>query len=206
MPTVPVYNKDGQQVGELTLRDDIFGLEPNPHVLHQVVTAYLANQRQGTHDTRTRAEVRGGGRKPWRQKGTGRARQGSIRAPHWRHGGIVFGPHPRSYRIDVPGKLRRLALKQALSDKVQGGNFVVLDEYKLEKPRTKAVVQLLKNFGADRALIVTADGDITVYKSARNIPGVGAMRARDLNTYQVLRAPKVIITKDAVAVVEEVLG
>ncbi|BDG62221.1 50S ribosomal protein L4 [Caldinitratiruptor microaerophilus] len=206
MPTVPVYNKDGQQVGELTLRDDIFGLEPNPHVLHQVVTAYLANQRQGTHDTKTRAEVSGGGRKPWRQKGTGRARQGSIRAPHWRHGGIVFGPHPRSYRIDVPGKLRRLALKQALSDKVQGGNFVVLDEYKLEKPRTKAVVQLLKNFGADRALIVTADGDITVYKSARNIPGVGAMRARDLNTYQVLRAPKVIITKDAVAVVEEVLG
>lgn len=206
MPTVPVYNKDGQQVGELTLRDDIFGLEPNPHVLHQVVTAYLANQRQGTHDTKTRAEVSGGGRKPWRQKGTGRARQGSIRAPHWRHGGIVFGPHPRSYRIDVPGKLRRLALKQALSDKVQGGNFVVLDEYRLEKPRTKAVVQLLKNFGADRALIVTADGDITVYKSARNIPGVGAMRARDLNTYQVLRAPKVIITKDAVAVVEEVLG
>lgn len=206
MPTVPVYNKDGQQVGELTLRDDIFGLQPNPHVLHQVVTAYLANQRRGTHDTKTRAEVRGGGRKPWRQKGTGRARQGSIRAPQWRHGGIVFGPHPRSYRTDVPRKLRRLALKQALSDKVQGGNFVVLDEYKLEKPRTKAVVQLLKNFGADRALIVTADGDITVYKSARNIPGVGAMRAQDLNTYQVLRSPKVIITKDAVAVVEEVLG
>lgn len=206
MPKVALYNKEGQQVGELELRDDIFGLEANPGLLHQVVTAYLANQRQGTHDTKTRAEVAGGGRKPWRQKGTGRARQGSIRAPHWRHGGIVFGPHPRSYRLEVPKKMRRLALKQALSAKVAAGNFVVVDSYEVEAPKTKEVVGLLKAFDANKALIVTADGNTNVYKSARNIPGTAAMAARDLNTYQVLKAPKVIITRDAVAVVEEVLG
>ncbi|MFO7172004.1 MAG: 50S ribosomal protein L4 [Bacillota bacterium] len=206
MPKVALFNKEGQQVGELELRDDIFGLQPNIALLHQVVTAYLANQRQGTHDTKTRGEVRGGGRKPWRQKGTGRARQGSIRAPHWRGGGVVFGPHPRSYRLEVPKKMRRLALKQALSAKVADGNFVVLDSYDIEAPKTKEVVRLLKTFGTEKALIVTATHNPNVYKSARNIPGTAVMAARDLNTYEVLKAPKVIITQEAVAVVEEVLG
>lgn len=206
MPKVAVYDTQGQQVSEIELKDSVFGLEPNPHLLHEAVVAYLANQRRGTHDTKTRAEVRGGGRKPWRQKGTGRARQGSIRAPHWRKGGVAFGPHPRSYRIELPKKVRRLALKQALSSKVRDGELVVIDQYSLEAPKTRAVAGLLSAFGADRALIVTENGDINVYKSARNIPNTSALAARDLNTYQVLRAPKVIITRDAVAVVEEVLG
>lgn len=206
MPKVALYNKDAQQIGEIELRDDIFGLEPNPHVMHEVVKAYLANQRQGTHDTKTRAEVSGGGRKPWRQKGTGRARQGSIRAPQWRHGGIVFGPHPRSYRIEVPKKVRRLALKQALSSKVADNALVVLDAFTLEAPKTAEVARLLKRFGAEKALVVTADGNVNVWKSTRNIEGAEALGARNLNTYQVLRAGKVLMTRDAVAQVEEVLG
>ncbi len=206
MPKVALYNTDAQQIGEVELRDDVFGLEPNPHVMHEVVLAYLANQRQGTHDTKTRAEVAGGGRKPWRQKGTGRARQGSTRAPHWRHGGIVFGPHPRSYRIEVPKKVRRLALKQALSSKVADHTLVVLDGLTLEAPKTAEVNKILKKFGAAKALVVTANGNVNVWKSTRNIEGAAALGARNLNTYQVLRAGKVLITRDAVAQVEEVLG
>lgn len=206
MPTVALYNKEGKQVGEIELKETVFGVEPNAHLMHEAVVAYLANQRRGTHDTKTRAEVRGGGRKPWRQKGTGRARQGSIRAPHWRKGGVVFGPHPRSYRIELPKKIRRAALRSALSGKVRDGELVVLDQFSVEAPKTKEVAALLKALGVEKALIVTANGDTNVYLSARNIPGTAALAARDLNTYQVLKAPKVILTKDAVAVVEEVLA
>lgn len=206
MPKVPVYDHDGQQVGELELADAIFGIEPNKHLLHQAVLMYLSNQRQGTHSTKTRSEVRGGGRKPWRQKGTGRARQGSIRAVQWRKGGIAFGPKPRDYRFDMPKKARRLALRHALSSKVRDGDLVVLDRYALERPRTKLVSEMLRKFQTAKGLVVTADGDIKVYKSARNIPGSGALGARDLNTYRVLQAAKVFITRDALAVVEEVLS
>lgn len=206
MPKVALHNVEGKQVGEIELNDAVFGVTPNPHLMHQAVVAYLANQRQGTHDTKTRAEVAGGGRKPWRQKGTGQARQGSRRAPHWRKGGVAFGPHPRKYRIELPKKARRAALRQALSSKLRDGELVVLEALAVERPQTKVVAGLLQAFAADKALIVTANGDGIVYKSARNIPGTAALGARDLNTYQVLKAAKVFLTQDAVAVVEEVLA
>ncbi len=207
MPKVAVYNKEGATVGEITLSDAVFGAEVNPGLLHEAVQMYLANQRQGTHDTKTRAEVAGGGRKPWRQKGTGRARQGSIRAPHWRHGGVVFGPHPRDYGWTMPKKARRAALRQALSSKVANGELIVLDSFDLEAPKTKEVAALLKALGATRKpFLVTADYNVNVYKSARNIPGVNVNEVRNLNVYEVLNSEKLILTKDAVAKVEEVLG
>lgn len=207
MPKVAVYNKAGATVGEITLSDAVFGAEVNQGLLHEVVQAYLANQRQGTHDTKTRAEVAGGGRKPWRQKGTGRARQGSIRAPHWRHGGVAFGPHPRAYGWTLPKKARRAALRQALSAKVAAGDVIVLDSFDLEAPKTKSVVELLKSLNAEKKpYIVTAEQNIQVYKSARNIPGANSNAARNLNVYEVLNAGKLILTQDAVAKVEEVLG
>lgn len=207
MPKVAVYNKEGATVGEITLSDAVFGAEVNNGLLHEVVQMYLANQRQGTSDTKTRAEVAGGGRKPWRQKGTGRARQGSTRAPHWRHGGIVFGPHPRAFGWTMPKKARRAALRQALSAKVAAGELIVVESFDLEAPKTKDVVSLLKNLNAaQKPFIVTAEGNTNVYKSARNIPGVNSNAARNLNVYEVLNAGKLVITKDAVAKVEEVLG
>ncbi|MBP2016914.1 large subunit ribosomal protein L4 [Symbiobacterium terraclitae] len=207
MPKVAVYNKEGATVGEITLSDAVFGAEVNPGLLHEVVQMYLANQRQGTSDTKTRAEVSGGGKKPWRQKGTGRARQGSIRAPQWRHGGVAFGPHPRKYGWTMPKKARRAALRQALSAKLASGELIVIDSFELEAPKTREVVSLLKNLKAEgKAFIVTAEENVNVYKSARNIPGVRANAARNLNVYEVLASGKIVLTQDAVAKVEEVLG
>jgi len=207
MPKVAVYNKEGATVGEITLSDAVFGAEVNPGLLHEVVQMYLANQRQGTSDTKTRAEISGGGKKPWRQKGTGRARQGTTRAPHWRHGGIVFGPHPREFGWTMPKKARRVALRQALSSKLANGELVVVDSFELDAPKTKEVVALLKAFGAEKkGYIVTGVESANVYKSARNIPGVRANAARNLNVYEVLSAGKLVLTKDAIAKVEEVLG
>ena len=207
MPKVAVYNKQGAAVGEIDLSDAVFGVEVNPHLLHEVVLMQLANRRQGTSDTKTRGEVRGGGRKPWRQKGTGRARQGSIRAPHWRHGGVVFGPHPRSYRLSMPKKARRAALRGALSSKLAAGDIIVLEEFALEVPRTKEVVALLKNLNVPgKALIVTSNGDPMVYRSARNIPGIMTSAAQNINVYDVLATGKLVLTRDAIARVEEVLA
>lgn len=207
MPKVAVYNKEGATVGEITLSDAVFGAEVNPGLLHEVVQMYLANQRQGTSDTKTRSEVSGGGKKPWRQKGTGRARQGTTRAPHWRHGGVAFGPHPRDYGYSMNKKARRAALRQALSSKLASGEIVVVDALEFEAPKTKEVAALLKALGAQgKAYIVTDVENTNVYKSARNIPGVRANAARNLNVYEVLAAGKLVFTKDAVAKVEEVLG
>jgi large subunit ribosomal protein L4 len=207
MPNVAVYNKEGANVGEITLSDAVFAAEVNTGLLHEVVQMYLANQRQGTHDTKTRSEVSGGGKKPWRQKGTGRARQGSTRAPHWRHGGVAFGPHPRKYGWTMPKKARRAALRSALSAKLAAGEIVILDALTLEAPKTKEISSLLKTFEANKkAFIITAETDLNVYKSARNIPGVNAEAARNINVYGVLNGGKLFITKDAVAKIEEVLG
>lgn len=208
MPKVVVFNVDGNEVGELQLKDEIFGAEINETLLHQAVVRHQANQRQGTATTKTRAAVRGGGRKPWRQKGTGRARHGSIRSPIWVGGGVTFGPELRSYRQRLPKKARRAALCSALSQKVASGDFLVIDQLNFEEPRTKAVVSLLANLKINgaKALIVTENGDRNVVLSARNLPGVGTSRASDLNVYDVLNRSKVIVTKDAVAKIEEVLG
>ncbi|SHJ06009.1 50S ribosomal protein L4 [Desulfofundulus thermosubterraneus] len=207
MPTVAVYNINGDQVGEIHLRDDVFGVPVHMSVLHDAVVWQLAGRRLGTHDTKTRGEVRGGGRKPWRQKGTGRARHGSIRSPIWRKGGIVFGPHPRDYSYRLPRKVRRLAMKSALSAKVQDGKIVVLEDLKLEQPRTKDMVRILGNLKVnDKALVVTADREENVIKSARNIPGIKPMSADGLNVYDLLAHNTLVITKDAVARVQEVLA
>lgn len=207
MPKVALYNVNGKQVGDIDLKDDIFGAEINEAILHDVVIMQLANRRQGTADTKTRAEVSGGGKKPWRQKGTGRARAGSSRSPIWRTGGIVFGPHPRSYKYNMPKKIRRLAIKSALSSKVQNGSIIVLDELTLQQPKTKEMVEILNNLNIDRkALVVTAGVDTNVVKSARNIPGVTPTFASGLNVYDILNHDKLVITKDAVSKVEEVLA
>jgi large subunit ribosomal protein L4 len=207
MPNVAVYNKEGATVGEITLSDAVFGVEVNAGLMHEVVQMYLANQRQGTSDTKTRAEISGGGRKPWRQKGTGRARAGSTRAPNWRHGGVAFGPHPRSHGWTMPKKARRAALRSALSAKFAAGDVIVIDQFDLEAPKTKEIVALLKNLKAEgKAFIVLGEQSINVYKSARNIPGVLTNGARNLNVYEVLNSGKVVLTQDAVAKVEEVLG
>ncbi|MCL6638757.1 MAG: 50S ribosomal protein L4 [Firmicutes bacterium] len=204
MPTVAVYNTNGEQVGEIALKDEVFGVPVHESVLHDAVVMQLANRRQGTHDTKTRAEVSGGGRKPWRQKGTGRARHGSIRSPIWRGGGIVFGPHPRDYSYSLPKKVKRLALKSALSDKVNNGNLLILDELKMEQPKTKDMVRILNNLKVDDALVVTAEPNEAIEKSARNIPNVKPMVASGLNVYDILAYDKLILTRDAVARVEEV--
>jgi large subunit ribosomal protein L4 len=207
MPKVDLYNVQGKKVGDIDLKDEIFGTEVNESILHDVVVMQLANRRVGTADTKTRAEVAGGGRKPWRQKGTGRARHGTIRSPIWRTGGIVFGPHPRSYRYTMPKKIRRLAMKSALSSKVQKGNLIVLDELSFQQPKTKDMVEILNNLNVDnKALVVTAGVDTNVVKSARNIPGVTPTFASGLNVYDILNHEKLVITKDAVSKVEEVLA
>ena len=205
MPNVALYNMEGKQIGDITLNDAIFGQEVNKSVLHQVVVNYLANQRQGTQSTKTRSEVRGGGIKPWRQKGTGRARQGSIRAPQWIKGGIALGPKPRDYSYTLNKKVKRLALKSALSDKVAENEIIVVDEIAMTEIKTKTIVNMLSNLKVDsKALIVTCDNDTNVVKSARNIPGVATAFTGSLNVYEILNHDKLIITKDAVSKLEEV--
>ncbi|AKL97053.1 50S ribosomal protein L4 [Clostridium aceticum] len=205
MPKVAVYNVSGEQVSEIELNENVFGVEVNRHVLYEVVKNQLANKRQGTQSAKTRAEVRGGGRKPWRQKGTGRARHGSIRSPLWVGGGTIFAPKPRDYSYTLPKKVRRLAMKSALSSKVNSNELIVLDELSLQLPKTKEMLNILKNLKVDKkALIVTGDKNDAVIKSARNIPGVDTTSVNTLNVYDILKYDKFIITKDAVQKVEEV--
>ena len=208
MPTVAVYDIDRQKVGDIDLDDNIFGVEVNGALLHQAVVMQLASRRLGTHATKTRAFVRGGGKKPWKQKGTGRARSGSRRSPLWVGGGTVFGPHPRSYSFSMPRKQRRLAIKCALSDKVsQEGGFVVLDALDFEAPKTKEMVKFLKTFEAPKkALIITKDEAENVERSSRNIPGVKAINTSGLNVVDILHHDTVYVTKDAIARIEEVLA
>ncbi|MCM3799150.1 50S ribosomal protein L4 [Caldibacillus thermoamylovorans] len=207
MPKVTVYNQAGSQVGEIELNDSVFGIEPNKHVMSEVIISLRASQRQGTAKVKNRSEVRGGGRKPWRQKGTGRARQGSIRAPQWRGGGTVFGPVPRSYAYKFPKKVRRLALKSALSTKVQENNIVILDQLTFEAPKTKDFVTVLKNLSVDtKALIVTSDTNENAVLSARNIPGVKVVSSNAVNVLDIIGHEKLIMTEDAARKVEEVLA
>lgn len=207
MPTVNVYDMTGKQTGTMELNDSIFAAEINKVVLHQVVVNYLANQRQGTQSTKTRTEVRGGGIKPWRQKGTGRARQGSIRAPQWVGGGVALGPKPRDYRYRLNKKVRKLAFKSALSAKAQADEIIVIEDLKMDEIKTAKMAAMLKDLGVDsRALIVTAQNDTNVYKSARNIKGVTVSYVDTLNTYEILRNDKFIVSKDAIAKIEEVLA
>lgn len=198
MPSVEILNREGKASGKLQLSDDVFGVEPNHSLMHQAVLSYLANQRQGTHSTKRRGEVRGGGRKPWRQKGTGRARHGSIRAPQWVGGGVVFGPHPRDYSFHLSKKERQGALRSALSAKLADGEIVIVDELKIEQPKTKQMNEILTALGlADKSvLIVLEEADPNVFLSARNIPSiVGITRAGEVNTYDVLKAEVVLMTK-----------
>ena len=205
MPKATVYDMSGKQVGEIELSENIFGIEPNVPAMHAVVTNHLANRRHGTQSTLTRTEVSGGGRKPWRQKDTGRARQGSIRAPQWTHGGIALGPKPRSYRYTLNKKLRRLAIKSALSSKVAAGELIVIDELKMDEIKTKSFVKFLGAVGAaNGALVVTSEPKENVIKSARNIPGVYTTIAPVLNVYDVLNGDKLIVDRAAVACIEEV--
>ncbi|MGZ7445855.1 50S ribosomal protein L4 [Paenibacillus sp. TH7-28] len=207
MPKVALFNISGSQVGEVELNDAVFGIEPNTHVLHEAVVMQRASLRSGTHKVKGRSEVRGGGRKPWKQKGTGRARQGSIRAPQWVGGGTVFGPTPRSYAYKLPKKVRRLAIKSALSSKVIDQDIIVLDALSLNAPKTKEFAAILNNLKVDRkALVVAPSYDDNVALSARNIPGVKFVAADGINVLDVLTHDKLIITKEAVQKVEEVLA
>jgi len=210
MPKVAVYNVRGEAVGEIDLNDAIFGIEPNQAVLHQTVVWQLACRRRGTADTKRMGEVSGSNRKPWRQKGSGRARAGHKRSPLWRKGGIVFGPHPRSYAFTLPKKVKRLAMKSALSSKVLDGDLIILDQLAMAQPKTKEMVGMLQALQVERkALVVTAGADaadVNIVKSARNIPGVKPLIAVGLNVYDILNHDKLVMTKDAVARVEEVLA
>lgn len=204
MPTVGLFNKEGKKVGDFQLNENIFGTEINENAMHQVVVALLANKRQGTQSAKTRAEVRGGGIKPWRQKGTGRARQGSIRAPQWIKGGIVFAPKPRDYRMAIPKSMKRVAMMSALSSKVQEGQMLVVEDLAFDSIKTKNVVNMLNAMEAKKTLIVTAESNEVVYKSARNIEGVAVIPANNINVYDLLKFEKVVMTKDAVSKIEEV--
>ena len=205
MPKLNVLNVSGQNVGEIELSDSIFGVEVNGHVLYEVVKNQLANKRQGTQSAKTRAEVRGGGRKPWKQKGTGRARQGSTRSVQWVGGGVAFAPKPRSYKYTLPKKVRRLAMKSALSSKVQNSEVIVLDALNMDAPKTKEFAQILNNINAaKKALVVIADKNDNVIKSARNIEGVQTSLVNTMNVYDILKYDSFIITTDAVKKVEEV--
>ena len=205
MPTISVYDMTGKQTGSIELSADVFGIEPNVAVMHSAVINYLANQRQGTQSTKTRSEVSGGGKKPWRQKGTGHARQGSTRSPQWTHGGIALGPKPRSYRFALPKKVRRLALKSAFSSKVMADEMLVLESLSLDEIKTKSIVNMLNALGADRkVLLVLPEKDEKVILSARNIPGVKTALVNTLNVYDILNCDKFIVVKDAVAQLEEV--
>ena len=205
MPTISVYDMTGKQTGTMEVSADVFGIEPNEAVLHSAVINYLANQRQGTQSTKTRTEVSGGGKKPWRQKGTGHARQGSTRAPQWTHGGIALGPKPRSYRFALPKKVRRLALKSAFSSKVAADEMMILDSLTLTEIKTKTVATMLNALNANgKVLLVLPEKDDKAILSARNIPGVKTALVNTLNVYDVLNADKFIVVKDAVAQLEEV--
>ena len=205
MATVTMLNMEGKEAGTIELKDEIFGIEPNQDAVHEVVVNHLANQRQGTQSAKTRAEVRGGGRKPFRQKGTGRHRQGSSTDPSQVGGGIVFAPKPRSYNYSVPKKVRRLALKSALSAKVQDKEIIVLDSLNFDEPKTKEMVKVLANINADKkALIVTAEKNENVVRSASNIPGVRTALATTMNVYEIVNANSLVVTKDAIAKIEEV--
>jgi len=205
MPKVDLYNMSGEVVGDINLQDSIFGLEPNVQVMHIAVLNQLANKRQGTQSTKTKSEVRGGGIKPWRQKGTGRARQGSIRSAQWIKGGIALGPKPRSYRYTIPKKVKRLALKSALSSKVSSNEMMVIDKLTMDAIKTKQMAGILNNLKvSESALIVIAGKDDVIEKSARNIPGVKTVLVNTINVYDIMKHNKCIMTKDAVAKVEEV--
>lgn len=206
MPNIKVMDMTGNEVSNIELSDAIFGITPNVPAMHTMVVNYLANQRQGTQSTLTRTEVSGGGRKPWRQKGTGHARQGSTRAPQWTHGGIALGPKPRTYRFTVNKKLKRLAMKSALSSKVLSGDMIVLDAITVNEYKTKDIVKMLKAVGAEgqKALIVMPEVDSKVIKSASNIPGVKTALVNTINVYDILNYDKFVVVKDAVAKIEEV--
>ena len=205
MPKVALYDMSGAQIGELELNDSVFGIEPNKSVMYDFVKMQLANKRVGTSSSKTRAEVSGGGKKPWRQKGTGRARVGSSRNPVWTGGGIAFGPKPRDYSYRLPRKARRLAMKSALSSKVLENNIIVVDQLSFDEPKTKQMVATLQALNSSKkTLVITADGDPNVNKSARNIPGVKPLRVDFINVYDLLKYDTLLITRDAVARVEEV--
>ena len=205
MAQVSVYDMNGKEVSTLELNNDVFGIEPNEAVLHAAVVNYLANQRQGTQSTLTRTEVQGGGKKPWRQKGTGRARQGSTRAPQWRHGGVALGPKPRSYRYSLNKKVKRIAMKSALSAKVQDGDMLVLDGLKMDEYKTRTMVKLMNALSVDRKALLVLNGvDEKIIKSASNIPGVKTTQVNTLNVYDILNYDKFIVVKDAVSKIEEV--
>ena len=204
MAKVAVYNMDGQQVDEIELKDEIFGVEVNEHIMHAAVVQYLANQRQGTQSAKTRAEVRGGGRKPWRQKGTGRARQGSIRAPQWTGGGVVFAPKPRDYSFKLNKKVKRLALKSALTSKVQNNNLIVLDELKLDEIKTKNMKKVLDNLKVSKALIVTESDNKNVILSARHLPNVKTAAVNTINVYDILKYESFVVSKDVLQTIQEV--
>ena len=204
MANVTVYNMEGNEVGTMELNDAVFGVEINEHLVHLAVVRQLANNRQGTQKAKTRSEVSGGGRKPWRQKGTGHARQGSIRAPQWTGGGVVFAPVPRDYEVKMNKKERRAALKSALTSKVQDNKLVVVDSLTLAEIKTKEMQKVLTNLKADKALVVTADDDQKVVLSARNIADVQTATVNTINVYDVMKHNTVVVTKDAVASIEEV--
>jgi len=204
MAKVDVHNVEGKVVGSLELNDNVFGVEVNKHVVHSAVVAYLANQRQGTKSTKTRAEVRGGGAKPRPQKGTGRSRQGSIRSPQWVGGGVVFAPKPRDFSIRINKKEKRLALKSVLTDKVVGNNIIVLDKLELGAPKTKDMIKILGNLKAEKALVVIPECDYNVMLSARNIPGIKTASVNTINVYDILKYEKFIVTKDVCEKIQEV--
>ena len=204
MAKVAVYNMEGKEVDSLELNDAIFGVEVNEHLVHMAVLQQLANNRQGTQKAKTRSEVRGGGRKPWRQKGTGHARQGSTRAPQWTHGGVVFAPVPRDYSFKLNKKEKRAALKSALTSRVAENKFIVLDELKLDEIKTKNFVNVMNNLKVNKGLVVLADNDANVVLSAKNVPTVDTTLVNTINVYDVMKAKTVVLTKDAVAKIEEV--
>ena len=204
MAKVAVYNMEGKEVGSMDLNDAVFGVEVNEHLVHMAVLQQLANNRQGTQKAKTRSEVRGGGRKPWRQKGTGHARQGSIRAPQWKGGGVVFAPVPRDYSFKLNKKEKRAALKSVLTSRVQENKFIVVDELKMDEIKTKTFKGVLDNLNAEKALVVLNDMDANVIASAKNIPTVKTTQTNELNVFDVLNYNTVVVTKDAVATIEEV--
>lgn len=204
MPTVGLLNKAGEKVGDIQLNENVFGAEVSEAAVHQVVVALLANKRQGTQSAKTRAEVSGGGIKPWRQKGTGRARQGSIRSPQWIHGGIVFAPKPRDYRMSIPKSMKRTAMKSVLTSKVQENEIFVLEDLSFETPKTKEAVAMFKALNVKKALVVVAESNENTYKSIRNIQGVAVVPVNNINVYDLLKYENLIITKDAVSKIEEV--
>lgn len=204
MLKVDVLNIEGKKVGDIELAESVFGIEVNDVVVHAALVNYLANQRQGTQSTKTRAEVRGGGRKPWKQKGTGRARQGSIRAPQWMKGGIALGPKPRSYKYAIPKKMRQLALKSVLTSKVQEGNLIVVDKIELNEIKTKNMVSILNNLKVNKALVMLDKKDVNVQASTRNIANVKATLVNTINVFDLLKYDSLVVTQDAIKKIEEV--